>query len=195
MLRRRRLSGSLTAKHARRIRRGRAAWLFGALVLLLVAGALIWITTQPTPISRAAGPGTWSTESSPNLGSGNNELQAVALDSTGSPWAVGSYITSLGARQSLVLNKTSNGWTSWGLPYLNGSQLLGVAAPAPNNVWAVGTATNVSPNDTPLVLHWDGSNWNQVTAQILTGSNENILHGVVVDPQNSANIWVYLYSV
>src|SRR5207237_799301 len=42
------------------------------------------------------------------------------------------------------------------------NELTGVAAVAPDDVWAVGSATDFHPGGTPLIVHWNGTRWTRV---------------------------------
>jgi len=67
----------------------------------------------------------------------------------------------------------------------NANVLTGVAAASANDVWAVGYSTQNGspPTSHALILHWDGSNWAQVTAP--PGSTQL----VAVTAVSASDVW------
>jgi hypothetical protein len=104
---------------------------------------------------------------------GDGWLAGVVAIATNDVWAVGGL--SLG--WPLVLHWDGRRWHGgYGnqlraiVPYWNysgaiyGTHLQDVVAPAPNDVWAIGTKEFVDFGGIyPVVLHWDGRRWAQVT--------------------------------
>lgn len=87
--------------------------------------------------------------------------------STGDPVLVGALFPTALA-ETLITHWNGSAWTQVASPnpanYYN--ILRGVSGSGPNDVWAVGAYANSGePNGArhPLALHWDGSNWSQVT--------------------------------
>ncbi len=106
----------------------------------------------------------WTITSSPNPGT-NPQLYSVAAISTGDVWAVG---YTGGNSGPLTLTEHWNGstWSAVTSPNPSPTQnhLFGVTALATNNVWAVGDFINTNiGNLQTLILHWNGTNWVQVT--------------------------------
>jgi hypothetical protein len=132
-----------------------------AVGLLVSAQAL---AAQPTPSSNH-----WKIVPSPNAFSGNNQLNGVAGISAQDAWAVGSSCCS--ARHfglgTLAEHWDGSAWTiaagSVDTRYFD-EKLLGVAAVASNDVWAVGNVKREGFYDpgVPLTMHWNGSAWSQV---------------------------------
>jgi hypothetical protein len=120
---------------------------------------------------------SWNVVSSPNVGSGNNDLLAVSADSANDVWAVGRSTDSSGNDRTLVEHYNGTSWSVVSSPN-NGSHnndLIGVVAIAPNNVWAVGTYANFLGQQFTLTEHWNGSSWSIVSSpstgvsSVLTG--------------------------
>jgi hypothetical protein len=133
-------------------------------------------SASPTPICGPA----WTIVPSPNNGSGYNALSSVAQVSANDSWAVGSYQTS-GASYPLALHWDGTSWSS--IPITStgaSSSLLGVAATAAGDVWAVGTR-----DGSTLIQHWDGATWS-IVASPDGGPNGNFLWGVTALAANNA---------
>jgi hypothetical protein len=102
----------------------------------------------------------WSIVASPNAGTLDNYLQAVAAVSASDAWAVGAS-GARGARQTLVEHWNGNDWSIVPSPNVAPADnyLQAVAVVSRDDVWAVGSA-----GDNALVLHWDGNLWTIVPA-------------------------------
>ena len=92
-------------------------------------------------------------------------LSGVSALSANDVWAVGSSVIGSAASKTLVEHWDGSTWTvvpSPSLdnigPYPANNQLVDVVAIAPNDVWAVGTATTIVAGEA-LTLHWDGTQW------------------------------------
>lgn len=92
----------------------------------------------------------WNFACSPNVGSGSNQLNAVAAVSASNVWTVGYAIPSPSTGVKQTLTEQWNG-TSWNVVKSPsdgtgtvGNDLLGVAAITTNNVWAAGYEINSS---------------------------------------------------
>jgi hypothetical protein len=82
-------------------------------------------------------------------------------------WAVGASGPG-GTLQALVEEMTAGGWVSVPAATPDDSVLESVAAVAADDIWAVGNYS-VSGKAVPLIEHWDGSAWSQVTSPPLNG--------------------------
>lgn len=108
--------------------------------------------------------GTWTIVPGPDLGGAEADLRAVAA-TPGSPdvWAVG-YVRESGQARTLVTRWDGAQWTR--VPSSNfgtGNNVLnGVAAIAPNDVWAVGYYSATMEVQQALALHWDGATWTEI---------------------------------
>jgi hypothetical protein len=145
------------------------------------AGDWILGSASQTLIEYSANGGqTWSIVSSPNL-TGTNILKGVAARSDDDAWAVGYYGNS-GDLRTLILHWNGTSWSVVPSPNQNGAYnnyLHSVSIVAKDDVWAVGFTDHPyydPPTHRNLILHWNGTNWSEVTA-----------------PQPS-NAWNYLFS-
>jgi hypothetical protein len=100
----------------------------------------------------------WSVVPSPQPRPEYLEIAYPLLDLSGTGpndvWAVGARIIDNGqylAWSTLIEHWDGTGWTAF---YLPGEFMSGVAAVAPDDVWAVGTDGAL-----PLILHYDGGSW------------------------------------
>ena len=92
-------------------------------------------------------------------------LSGVAALSANDVWAVGSSVIGNAASKTLTEHWDGSTWTVIPSPsidvigaYPADNQLVDVVAVAPNDVWAVGTATTIISGEA-LTLHWDGTQW------------------------------------
>lgn len=134
---------------------------------------------------------TWNIVGSPNP---RNDIDSVLHSVSGvSPddvWAVGT--SHDGRLPSRTLIEHWNG-ILWSIipspsPDKQFNELRGVAALSANNVWAVGFRGGTK-SETPietLILHWDGSSWNQVPSPNISGG-ANQLFGITAISAN--DIW------
>jgi hypothetical protein len=112
-------------------------------------------------------------------------LLAIAGSSDNDIWAVGWFLEN-NSRHNLTLHWNGSAWERIPVPdvvnvgdnSVNG--LYGVAAIAPNDVWAVGYAVSLSTPYQTVTLHWNGSAWQVVPSPNLTRPGSyNALNGVV----------------
>ncbi|MDQ3704349.1 MAG: S-layer homology domain-containing protein [Chloroflexota bacterium] len=131
-------------------------------------------------------PPAWTVVTSPNSGEGNNVLNDVSAVSENDVWAVGNYTDTNNLRRTLTMHWNGSSWSIIPSPSpLNYSSLEAVSARASNDVWAVGwSRDNESPTESqiaqPLVLHWDGSSWSELTGLPLPDGYETGQLGAVV---------------
>jgi hypothetical protein len=129
----------------------------------------------------------WRIVDSPSLGRGYNDLYAVAATSAMDAWAVGYWRpTNDTDYRPLVLHWDGAAWRSQSLPMTQAGQLLGVAAVAPNDVWAVGSFTDTG-GARALALHWNGGRWTRVNVPGPAAARYAILNGVSASP--SGDVW------
>lgn len=135
----------------------------------------------------------WSIVSSPNTNNRLNVLNGVDTISQSNTWAVG-YATSGGLDQStLVLHWDGTAWSiipspSPGTFGLN--TLYAVAANSANDVWAVGSFTNIGEFAQTLALHWDGTSWQLIPSANVPGSNNELYAIVALSP---SDVWAVGY--
>jgi hypothetical protein len=94
----------------------------------------------------------------PNSGTGENDLFGAATAADGSTWAVGWLIDpSTGNHETLVEHEVKGTWSVVHSPNPNSSLgddgLSSVAAIPGGGLWAVGLTTNADGNNAPLILH------------------------------------------
>ncbi len=113
------------------------------------------------------------------------QLNGVTAVAPGNGWAVGTVSdTSSLASQTLAYHWNGTAWKRSVTPDPAGpvlsNQLSAVAARTSNDVWAVGGDGNIP--EVSLVLHWNGSSWQQITVP-----NIGPLSAVTVTP---GQVWV-----
>ncbi len=131
--------------------------IIAVLAVLLVRGS----TVQAAALSPH---GAWSIIQSPSPGANGNDLSGVAAISAHDVWAVGTTVTS----NSAMLIEHWNG-SAWSLvnvpnPPNQYDNLVGATAIASNDIWAVGDYYTSSIPAQTLAVHWNGSNWSQVSS-------------------------------
>jgi hypothetical protein len=146
------------------------------------AGSRDAVSTQPvTP------EGTDAKIWTPALVSGSKPglLRDIAVLNPNDAWAVGQTTDQLPKAQAAHWDGT--GWAQVPVPSLGEGRhdLLGVAAPAPNDVWAVGMYEG-SPNASrAMLMHWDGTSWKLVPGPDLASPSS--LQAVAA--VNSDDVW------
>ncbi len=103
---------------------------------------------------------SWSTSTSPNSGSGDNQLNGVSADPYTNTWAVGSHVEN-GINEPLVMSSTNG--TSWSLvstPSTISGTLTSVSIVDASHVWAAGYFTDTTTTTSyAITMFWDGSTW------------------------------------
>jgi len=129
----------------------------------------------------------WQIVSSPNMGTGSNELAGVVAVSATNLWAVGSYQNSGGSGQTLIEHWNGTSWQVVSSPNRGTSSngLLGVAAVSATNIWAVGAYGAPSHSQT-LIEHWNGTSWTVVSSPN-RGTGDSSLKRVAA--VSATNIW------
>lgn len=146
------------------------AWLVALLLLAANARATETAATNKLP--------AWPVVSSPNAGSGDNQLKGVTALSRADAWAVGRYFdTASGETKTLAEHWIGSAWTV--VPSANAGaggirSLEDVDAVSATDVWSVGyfveDASSEGESKT-LIEHWDGGEW-QVVASPNAGLGE-----------------------
>jgi hypothetical protein len=159
--------------------------LISVLVLLL---AVMFLTAR---VAQAAS--TWSENwrivNSPNMGSNNNFVSALAAISTNDVWATG-YFTIPGTHTDNGLIEHWDG-SRWSLvpnpnPGTRSYFIKAVSAVSPNDVWAVGFSKDQNGNNPKtLTEHWDGSQWSIIPSPNV--GTDSFLEGDVAI--SSSNVW------
>jgi len=134
---------------------------------------------------------SWSVVPSPDAGSSLNILQKVApIPGTKELWAVGVSGNSSGPQQTLIEHFDGTSWSIVPSPNVNSPQfnvLLGAAAAASNDVWALGSYGSFGNSVFVLALHWDGSTWSVVSTPN-PGPTNNAVRAVALIPDTN-HIW------
>jgi len=125
----------------------------------------------------AAWDGTsWALMPHPRTGVSDLLFSVAALNDH-DVWAVGWTRTADTVFHTLVEHFDGSAWTVVETPDPGryGNELYGVRAFASNDVWAVGQKLTGSAPDAALVLHWDGSCWQEVVSPGLSGAGTELL--------------------
>jgi len=129
---------------------------------------------------------TWTQVPSPSPGD-ISRLYSVRAVSASDAWAVGSFSSGAGD-QTLILHWDGTIWTQVPSPSPggtgSGNDLFSVAATSHSDAWAVGESFT-SSKITTLILHWDGTIWQQVPSPNPGHSNE--LFGIAAT--SASNAW------
>jgi len=97
---------------------------------------------------------TFTQQTTPNT-SINNFLFAIAGDSANDIWAVGTH-----APGTIGLHFDGTTWTDVRMALSNTADMTGVSVLAPNDVWAVGSAFDVSTQHfSSVIQHFNGKKW------------------------------------
>jgi hypothetical protein len=121
----------------------------------------------------------------PSLASLDGVFNSVIALATNNVWAVGDYCVSstCGTTHTLVAHWNGSTWSQVPSPNPSiNSELFGIAAIAPVNIWATGSeyAGGSTPAG-PLTENWNGFRWSVVPATSAT-SFTNTLRAVAADP-------------
>jgi plastocyanin len=140
---------------------------------------------------------SWSTVSTPNPSSEDNDLKAVSVVTANDVWAVGSYLPSGGGElRNLALHWNGSAWSVVPTPNVGtGSNwLTGVAGRSATDAWAVGHYYDpASDREKTLILKWNGSAWSTMTSPN-PSSGDNELNAVTVLP-GSTSAWAVGWSL
>jgi hypothetical protein len=138
----------------------------------------------------------WSQVASPNFGGQYpaDFLESVTADSATDAWAVGEYINSTNAYETLALHWDGKIWTSAASPNPGGASsggwnfLHGVSARSPSDAWAVGDYGMHDSATQTLVVHWNGHNWSRVVSPSpgANATNDNWVSSVSADSATDA---------
>jgi hypothetical protein len=136
----------------------------------------------------------WSIVPSPNTNKRLNVLNGVATISSSNVWAVGNATSGVRLDQTtLVLHWDGTAWSIIPSPSpgsLGLNTLYAVAANSANDVWAVGSFTNVDELAQTLVEHWDGTSWSVIPSANVPGANNEFYAVVALGPNN---VWAVGY--
>jgi hypothetical protein len=158
-----------------------------SLRVLALAVGLVLLAGVP-----AGAQATWTQIPSPNR-PGSNELQGAAGADASHVWAVGRVVNAgvnPATYRSLILRWNGSSWAQAAHPsFARNHALRGVAAPAANDAWAVGTRQVASGGLVALVEHWDGTSWSTVASPNPNPNGLNELAGVAGVPSTPGTVW------
>jgi hypothetical protein len=133
-----------------------------------------------------------------NIETNDAFLFGVSADAPNDVWAVGFNGPENDNSRTLVMHYDGTNWMQVPSPSVGSgaSQLNGVAALAPNDVWAVGFSTPVAPPKSAatltLIEHWDGTSWTVVPSPSVGPKDvyqSNRLEGITAVSAN--DIWAF----
>jgi hypothetical protein len=155
-----------------------------------ISGSDIWaVGNNSHTLAEHWNGSSWSIISTPNAGVGDNVLTGVSGSSSTDVWEVGYYAFGTW-RRTLIEHWNGTQWSIVPSPNPNNrlNELNGVVAISPSNTWAVGgTYSGNAPDQTTLILHWDGTSWTIVPSPSPGSGGQNELYAVAA---NSANdVW------
>jgi hypothetical protein len=124
----------------------------------------------------------WQVVASPSISHAANNLLSVTVLSPDNAWAAGTYGEVNGPGGVIIEHWDGHTWNLMPVSGLNQSDdvLESIAAVASNNIWAVGRA-----QQNPLILHWDGTSWQNVAPPNTARGGD--LHSVTVT--SSHQVW------
>lgn len=117
-----------------------------------------------------------------------NSLVSVTALTNDDAWAVGfSMNTTRTTGQPLIEHWNGTSWQIVADPTtIKSGSLSSITASGPNDIWAVGsTYSTRGTGSEPLILHWNGSNWQVIPGASSTG-NSNLLSITSISAQD---IW------
>jgi hypothetical protein len=125
----------------------------------------------------------WAKVPSPNVGSSNNSLSAVAALPAAGAWAAGYRDTATGVEKGLLLRWDGTSWTKVTCPNpaTRDTNLTGVSINSATGAWASGYYQHIPPHRGPfhtLILHWNGTAWAQVPSPTPPTKFGGILLGI-----------------
>jgi hypothetical protein len=134
----------------------------------------------------------WTGVISPNVGTHDNTLHAVAASGASDVWAVGEYYDDNNFERTLTLRWDGASWKVIASPNVSPNQvvsnnrLAGVVTLGANNAWAIGDYDD-GGSQRPLILRWDGASWQSVAAPEPAGATNIKLMGIAAVSAN--DIW------
>jgi len=145
----------------------------------------------------------WKQASTPSVGAGANQFNAVQALAPDDVWAVGFSTPVAPPTQAptltLIEHFDGKKWSVVPSPNVGphsvyqSNRLFGLTANTPTDIWAFGSvfAADGSGNQLTLLLHWDGLNWKVAPSPNPTKGgflSDLLFAGVTVAP---GNIWIF----
>lgn len=128
----------------------------------------------------------WSQVKSPNPGFSNG-LQGLTVVSASDAWAAGTFISN-NRDHTLILHWNGRTWSQVKSPdaSTHGEFLGSMAAASASSAWVVGSFTDASDVQHPLILHWNGRTWARMASPRAGGLSSSVLEGVAAARGGSA---------
>jgi hypothetical protein len=131
-------------------------------------------------------------------GATSTRLNGVSADSPNDAWAVGTYASSAGVAEPLLMHWNGTAWKLAKSPAPSGNTLLNVqqvSADSPKDAWADGWYRSSSGVYEPLLLHWNGTAWKLAKSPVPHGDLGTQLWGVSADsPKDAWATGFYAYG-
>ena len=159
---------------------------------VLIAAAIVAVAPMGVAPAGASAStcAAWTGVQPPNPDPSFNELNGVAVLSSCNAWAVGSSHAGMGTggAQTLILHWNGAAWKQVASPDPADLEniLTGVAALSATNIWAVGFTSTTGSAEHTLILHWNGTVWQQVASPSPSPAG-NFLQGVAAT--SASNAW------
>lgn len=158
-----------------------------SIALTLVSLFSISIGSSAADAAALLSCGGWSIIPSQNVGTNGNYLNSIASLSTRDAWAAGASRDGNNPR-TLLEHWNGHSWKVVASPNPSTSYdvLSGLVTISANNAWAVGTYQGSNNTAQPLIVHWNGSSWNVVSAAY-PGIGDSPLNSVAATAAN--DVW------
>jgi hypothetical protein len=163
-----------------------------ALSVLTPAPAVLAAAGTARPSTAAARTcTTWVTTASRNVGTGDNQLEAVTAVSSRDVWAVGQYFVGANTN-TLIEHWNGTAWKVVSSPSPGSvNSLNAIYAASASNIWAVGGYASGASASHTLIEHWNGQTW-KVVKSPNAGSLTNALSGV--RGTSARDVWAVGYT-
>ena len=126
----------------------------------------------------------WNRVAVPDVVGGSLSLNAVAVLSATSVWAVGS----TNDEQALVVHWDGAAWSQVDAPHPLFSNLHAIIAPAADDIWAAGEVELPQGDHDAFVLHWDGRAWSRSLTPPFQSTKTLQVTGVAA--RNPQDVWL-----
>lgn len=134
---------------------------------------------------------SWATFAEDDPKGHGGQFSGIASIAQNDVWAVGQAYAASNYRKRLAVAEHWNGtrFNASPLPSVVGQEtfLYGIAAVAPNDVWAAGGSLPAGGLQQSYVVHWDGNAWTQIAAPGVPGSATNF---DAVAKTGANDVWV-----
>lgn len=129
----------------------------------------------------------WNPSSVPQDFAGDNtQVNGISADSATDAWAAGN--DSDFGSGAFMLRWDGSRWNPVDISVPASTTLTGVTALSPDNAWAVGYTQPAHDPDQPVIMHWDGAHWAQMTSPNVGGAAGSALDEVTAT--SATNVFV-----